>query len=409
MALASVNVSVAVLTWQSLARSTSAETCYLDWANGTCWLPEAAQAIVAVALTAVTDFNSRKATALPVLGSLEGCDKQLQFQLLDSGGAAAKSLQSLGDLSGTDVVIGPLWDSASTTTAVVTGRLDIPQISYGSSSADLSDTFLYPRFMRIIPSDLAPASGLCSFWKHELGLSTVAVIYERTAYGRAYEEAAKAACQSLKLTFFSKDIPDFYDDAYSEESIRSAVASLSATGAKAVLVVTSIYVRFIVASALDTGLLRPGTSWVFSDSVSTDDFDTELNETEKAAVNGSLQISAWVGATNNPQWTHFANERWATLQPGDFNPFLPADWQIRDNFFSTVNPSEVGTLAYDAIIAAGGLFVTPRLLVSHFRFQPSCVTDEASATITRSVKVPAVVLVMGRKGYTSVRALIIAI
>ncbi|EOD16538.1 hypothetical protein EMIHUDRAFT_245006 [Emiliania huxleyi CCMP1516] len=29
------------------------------------------------------------------------------------------------------------------------------------------------------------------------------------------------------------------------------------------------------------------------------------------------------------------------LQPGDFNPFLPADWQIRDDldFFSTVNPN----------------------------------------------------------------------
>ena len=89
MALASVNVSVAILTWQSLARSTSAETCYLDWANGTCWLPEQAQEIVAGALTAVTDFNSRNAAALTALGSLEGCDKQLQFQLLDSGGAAA--------------------------------------------------------------------------------------------------------------------------------------------------------------------------------------------------------------------------------------------------------------------------------------------------------------------------------
>ena len=358
-ALACANVNLAILTYQSDARFTSAETCVAEWVNGTCWLAEPMQAVVAAALTAVTDFNSRDAVALPVLGSLGGCDKQLAFRLLDSGGTAAKSVRALGDLSGTDVVIGAVRSAVTTTTAAITGALDIPQISYWSTSTDLCDPILFPRFMRTIPSSLAPASDLCSFWKDELGLATVAVIYMQTTYGRAYEEAAKDACLGLGLTFVSRDIPDFFEGSSSQESIRSAVASLSESGAKAVLVLASKPVlEFIVEVALDTGLLRAGVSWVFADSVVPEQLD-DLSEKARAALNGSLSIKA-VGATDgNLQWTKFANERWATLEPGDFNPSLPADWQIRGDFFSTVDPhtSTVlrngGAFAYDAIIAAG--------------------------------------------------------
>ena len=359
-ALASTNVSLAVLTLQSNARSTTAETCADDFVDDTCWVPEPLQSVVASALTAVADFNSRDATALPVLGSLAGCNIDLRFRLLDSGGTAGKSVQALWDLKATpDVVIGAARSDVSATTAAITGALDIPQISYWSESTDLSDDSLYPRFMRTVPSQLAPASDLCSFWKHELRLSTVAVLYQKSAYGRAYEEAAKAECQSLGLTFVSKEFSE--DESIREESIRDAVGSLSSSGAKAVLVAAlrAADVGLIAESALETGLLRRGTSWSFTGSTVVDVAFSKLNETARAALNGSLQIKA-VGATdNNPQWAHFANERWPELQPGDFNQFLPADWQIRDDFFRTVDPNtsavlrEGGTFAYDAVIAAG--------------------------------------------------------
>ena len=182
---------------------------------------------MAAALTAVTDFNSRDASALPALGSLEGCDKQLKLRLLDSGGTAGTAVQALGDLSGTDMVIGSVRSAITATTAAITGALDIPQISYWSTSTDLSDIILYPRFMRTIPSSLAPAKGLCSFWK-ELGLLTVAVLYMRSTYGRAYEDIPDIP-----------HVPDFHDVSSYQHSIRSAVASLSESGAKAVQVLAS--------------------------------------------------------------------------------------------------------------------------------------------------------------------------
>ena len=50
-----VNVSLDILVYQSDSRFTSAETCVAEWVNGTCWLAEPMQAVVAAALTAVTD------------------------------------------------------------------------------------------------------------------------------------------------------------------------------------------------------------------------------------------------------------------------------------------------------------------------------------------------------------------
>ena len=357
-AVASTNVSLAILIRHSDARSTSHETCAGEWINGACWMTDTMQTVVAASLTAVTDFNARNASALPAFGNLAGCDKQLRFRLLDSGGTVAKSVRALGDLtSGTDVVIGPGRSSVSTTTAAITGALDIPQISYWSTSTDLDDIALYPRFMRTIPTDQAAASSVCSFWKRQLGLSTVAVLYVQDPFGRAYEEATKVACLALGLTFASEGFSE--DESLREKSIRDAVESLSDSGAKALLVLGfPSSLGLIVDSALATGLLSAGTSWVFADSVVSVNFD-ELSEAAQDALHGSLQIKA-VGATDgDPQWTRFANERWAALQPGDFNPHLPADWQIRDDFFTAVDPHtsailrEPGAFAYDAVVTAG--------------------------------------------------------
>ena len=357
-AVASTNVSLAILIRHSDARSASYETCAGEWINGACWMTDTMQTVVAASLTAVTDFNARNASALPAFGTLAGCDKQLRFRLLDSGGTVAKSVRALGDLtSGTDVVIGPGRSSVSTTTAAITGALDIPQISYWSTSTDLDDIALYPRFMRTIPTDQAAASSVCSFWKRQLGLSTVAVLYVQDPFGRAYEEATKVACLALGLTFASEGFSE--DESLREKSIRDAVESLSDSGAKALLVLGfPSSLGLIVDSALATGLLTAGTSWVFADSVVSVDFD-ELSEAAQDALHGSLQIKA-VGATDgDPQWTRFASERWAALQPGDFNPHLPADWQIRDDFFTAVDPHtsailrEPGAFAYDAVVTAG--------------------------------------------------------
>ena len=129
--VASTNVSLAILIRHSDARSTSYETCAGEWINGACWMTDTMQTVVAASLTAVTDFNARDAGALPAFGNLAGCDKQLRFRLLDSGGTVAKSVRALGDLTsgewGTDVVIGPGRSTVSTTTAAITGALDIPQ------------------------------------------------------------------------------------------------------------------------------------------------------------------------------------------------------------------------------------------------------------------------------------------
>ena len=93
------------------------------------------------------------------------------------------------------------------------------------------------------------------------------------------------------MTFVSKEFSE--DESSREESIRDAVESLSSSGAKAVLVAAlrAADVGLIAESALETGLLRRGTSWSFTGSTVVDVAFSKLNETARAALNGSLGTS----------------------------------------------------------------------------------------------------------------------
>ncbi|XP_059510412.1 taste receptor type 1 member 1-like [Stegostoma tigrinum] len=51
------------------------------------------------------------------------------------------------------VLIGPLNSDAAVITSNILSLLDVPQISYGASSEELSDKTEYPNFMRTIPND----------------------------------------------------------------------------------------------------------------------------------------------------------------------------------------------------------------------------------------------------------------
>ncbi|XP_048468900.1 taste receptor type 1 member 1-like [Rhincodon typus] len=51
------------------------------------------------------------------------------------------------------VLIGPLKSDAAVITSNILSLLDVPQISYGASSEQLSDKTEYPNFMRTIPND----------------------------------------------------------------------------------------------------------------------------------------------------------------------------------------------------------------------------------------------------------------
>ena len=124
--------------------------------EGTCWLGSSWQAVAVAGIAAVRDFNERAVTYVPALADLEGCDKQLSINLLDSGSTGLSALEQLArplfnPVNGTDVhaVIGPSRSAASLATASITGIWDTPQISYWATSTDLDKTSRYQPAHRI--------------------------------------------------------------------------------------------------------------------------------------------------------------------------------------------------------------------------------------------------------------------
>ena len=356
---------VSLLQRMSDVRYPTAESCGASFVDGTCWLSEGWQAILVAALKAIADFNNREGAFAPLLAGEEmaQCDKQISYSLLDSGSTGPTSVlastSTMYSWPVPNVIIGPARSTSSQASATVLGVADIPQISYWATSTDLDDTRLYPRFMRTIPTDLAPATSICKLWAVDLGLRQAAILFTSDSFGTAYRDGALAACDAFGVNVF-----DFEFEAASPTSMAHAVAQLAETRVEVVLCISigAQDTAVIVAEALELGLMGVGSSWAFTDGLSAGDVNAiveQLGEEAQAALHGSLQIRA-VGATDdNPRWAAFADEWWPNQQPSDFNPELPKDWQLSDDFFSTFSPRtsgelmHIGTFEYDAIVAAG--------------------------------------------------------
>jgi len=370
---------VSLLQRMSDARYLSADSCGAGFSDGTCWMSEGWQAIAVAALKAISDFNNREGAFAPALAGEDmlRCDKQISYTLLDSGSTGPTSVlastSAIYSWPVPNVIIGPALSASSQASATVLGFADIPQISYASTSTDLDDTTLYPRFMRTIPNDLAPATSICKFWAVELGLTQAALLHASDIYGRACRHAVFAACDAVGLEVVDFEFEHAGQAKARRRSMANAVAQLAETRIEVVLCISigAQDTAVIVAAALEHGLMAVGSSWAFTDGLTAADADAvvaELGDEAREALHGSLQIRA-VGATDdNPRWISFADEWWPSAQERDFNPVLPREWQLPDGFFSTFNPRtsgelmHAGTFEYDAIVAAGiyACQITPR-------------------------------------------------
>lgn len=140
---ATTDVSVTILQRMSDARFSSAQLCGETFVNGTCWLGPSWQTVVVAALAAVDEFNARNGTYAPALADLAGCDKQLKITLMDSGSTPetglAAVIPSLSETNRPNVIIGPARSAAPAPVAMLSGALDVPQISYWSTAAELED------------------------------------------------------------------------------------------------------------------------------------------------------------------------------------------------------------------------------------------------------------------------------
>lgn len=73
-------------------------------------------------------------------------------------------------------VIGSFRSSESIPTSIVSGLRNYPQISGGSTSTDLDDKSVFPKFARTIPSEHGTTEAAIVYIRYQLGLKHMAVI-----------------------------------------------------------------------------------------------------------------------------------------------------------------------------------------------------------------------------------------
>ena len=95
-------------------------------------------------------------------------------------------------------VIGGAASPISTNVATVLGVNKIPQISYSSTSALLSDKQSYPSFLRTIPSDLYQAKAIADLLM-EFGWNYVSIIASDNTYGRSGMDALRSELKLRKI------------------------------------------------------------------------------------------------------------------------------------------------------------------------------------------------------------------
>ncbi|KAL1502937.1 hypothetical protein AB1Y20_011008 [Prymnesium parvum] len=128
---------------------------------------------------------------------------RLLFTWRDSQRSDAASVEGAFELTrsafggaGVHAIVGAASSGPSIAAALVAGRAEVPQVSYASTSALLSDGRAYPYFLRTAPSDAFQGQLLADVIGNQFGFDKVATVASNDGYGLAgissFHEAARA-------------------------------------------------------------------------------------------------------------------------------------------------------------------------------------------------------------------------
>ena len=187
------------------------------------------------ALLAIQHFNARNGSVVPDLGQpqYQNCPIKLTSEWHDDHHNPSHAVQVLTRIfaerfnsrgqqndNATTIptttppllpmpcaVHGAGWSSVSKPTAVVTGSYGLPQMSYLSTSPELSQRWNYPTFSRAVPTDAAAASAAARFFDY-CDARHVAVLFLNDSYGNEFHRAFReVGMQNYDMNVLSVPLP----------------------------------------------------------------------------------------------------------------------------------------------------------------------------------------------------------
>ena len=274
---------------------------------------------VALAL-AVHQMNVGDGSIVPEIEGLnERCPIRFTFELADTEYDGGVTLGHVVDQVGRDptgpqsipcAFIGAYRSAVSIPTSIVTGVFGYPQVSGGSTSADLDDKSQYPLFGRTIPSDAGNAIPIVIYMRHVLQIQHLAVINVNDAYGNAYVEGLRNAA---KIHAPDMEIVQVPFDEGSPDSVQSVVASVKKTEFRFIflLVFTNPTHDAIMEEAYLQGIAGNGLhNWLAGDSFTgtLDDRSFEEGSPLAMAYRGLGLLEVTGGINGIPEFDHFVNK-----------------------------------------------------------------------------------------------------
>ena len=233
--------------------------------------------VAAVAQLAVHHVNTLDPTIMGAdvvaqLSASSGPRVYFKSELLDSKYVAATALNTVvGSLKTDDIagIIGAGRSAASQPIANLGAAEGIPQISYWSTSGELSDKSSYPYFSRTIPSDNTIVLPLLMLFRH-LNVFNIGVLYIGDAYGTSLlnylREAALQYRWADNKPFRIVGEASFEFNDY--EAAENGLRTLKNAGIRVFYVICLIGdVEHIMESAEKLGLIQQGYQFVFPDSL----------------------------------------------------------------------------------------------------------------------------------------------
>jgi hypothetical protein len=192
-------------------------------------------------MLAVQQLNTGDGSIVSEVDGLsERCPIQFSLRFVDTRYDIATALKEAIVLTqdhleiNTDIVnevpacafVGAGRSAVSGVTSIVTGMNDYVQLSGSSTSVELDDRSVYPRFARTIASDTGTAEALILFLKDKVNITHLAIVYSNDQYGIDYSASIRDAAQKLAPEMEIEQIPIDHISTLEHSDIEYAVGEL---------------------------------------------------------------------------------------------------------------------------------------------------------------------------------------
>jgi branched-chain amino acid transport system substrate-binding protein len=163
---------------------------------------------------------------------------QLDIDIRDTGGNAAKALQELETMqrAGIDTVLGPMSSEESLHVLKYADEHSILLLSPSATSPDLARR---DNFFRMVATDASQADGLARIIKDNYKINRLMVVYRDDVYGRGYYGELLKMSQSLAIKMIGAISLPLDPSAYGSVATKLEEFARAAEGAEAAVVLIS--------------------------------------------------------------------------------------------------------------------------------------------------------------------------